>query len=69
MFHRNKDALAVLVVGAALLASTHSAAQPYDLILRNARIVDGTGTPWYRGDVAIKGNFDLTCPGFSGCDK
>ena len=21
------------------------------------------------GDVAIKGQFDLTCPGFSGCDK
>src|SRR6476646_4214333 len=32
-------------------------AQPpaYDLVLRNARIVDGTGSPWYRGDVAIKG--------------
>jgi N-acyl-D-amino-acid deacylase len=32
------------------------AAQPYDLILRNARIVDGTGAPWYRGEVAISGD-------------
>ncbi|HHZ01311.1 MAG TPA: D-aminoacylase [Tissierellia bacterium] len=26
----------------------------YDIILKNARIVDGTGCPWYRGDVCIK---------------
>ena len=29
---------------------------PYDLVLRNGRIVDGTGSPWYRGDVAIRGD-------------
>jgi N-acyl-D-amino-acid deacylase len=28
----------------------------YDLILKNGRIVDGTGSPWYRADVAIKGD-------------
>lgn len=28
----------------------------YDLIVRNGRIVDGTGNPWYLGDVAIRGN-------------
>lgn len=27
----------------------------YDLILRNAKVFDGTGGPWYRADVAIKG--------------
>jgi N-acyl-D-amino-acid deacylase len=26
----------------------------YDLLITNARIVDGTGNPWYRADVAIK---------------
>jgi len=29
---------------------------PYDLVLRNARIVDGTGSPWYRGDLGIRGD-------------
>jgi dihydroorotase/N-acyl-D-amino-acid deacylase len=27
----------------------------YDLIIRNGRIIDGTGSPWYHGDVAIRG--------------
>jgi dihydroorotase/N-acyl-D-amino-acid deacylase len=32
------------------------AAPAYDLILRNARIVDGTGSPWYRGDIGVRGD-------------
>jgi N-acyl-D-amino-acid deacylase len=42
---------------AALLSAASLAAQPgpYDLVIRNGRIVDGTGSPWYAGDVAIRG--------------
>src|SRR4051794_3689015 len=45
---------------AALMACIAGAqAQPgaaFDLVIRNGRIVDGTGSPWYRGDVAIRGD-------------
>ena len=39
--------LALLPLAAALLQAQGGA--PYDLIIRNARIVDGTASPWYRG--------------------
>ena len=26
----------------------------YDFIIKNARIIDGTSAPWFRGSVAVK---------------
>ncbi len=31
-----------------------SAVAPYDLVIRNGRVIDGTGSPWYAGDLAIR---------------
>jgi len=42
---------------AAGCASVPSGARPtYDILITNARIVDGTGNPWYRGSVATVGD-------------
>jgi N-acyl-D-aspartate/D-glutamate deacylase len=30
--------------------------KPYDLVIRQGRIVDGTGNPWFIGDLAIRGD-------------
>lgn len=32
------------------------AAPSYDVLITNGRIVDGTGAPWYRGDIAVAGD-------------
>ena len=28
----------------------------YDLVIRNGKIVDGTGNPWFQGDLAVRGD-------------
>ena len=30
--------------------------QPYDLVIRHGKIVDGTGNPWYHADLAVRGS-------------
>ena len=45
------------LAGVALLAAHALHAQGgYDLIIRNGRVLDGSGNPWYRADVAIRGD-------------
>ena len=39
---------------AATAAGNPSGAAPYDIVIRNGRIIDGTGSPWYSADVAIR---------------
>ena len=48
------SAASIAVLGAGLART--QPADPYDLVIRNARIVDGTANPWYRGDLAIRGD-------------
>ncbi|HSN18822.1 MAG TPA: D-aminoacylase [Gammaproteobacteria bacterium] len=45
------------LVSGLLLAFAATAGNPppdYDLLIKNGHIYDGTGSPWYEGDVAIK---------------
>jgi len=38
-----------------LLSSLAAAAETYDVVILNGRIVDGSGNPWYEADVGIRG--------------
>jgi N-acyl-D-aspartate/D-glutamate deacylase len=38
-----------------LIHSTTAQEAPYDVLIKNGRVVDGTGNPWFAADVAIQG--------------
>ncbi len=59
---RTSHVVIALAISAALLVSATSGllsaqtteARAFDLVISNARIVDGAGNPWFRADVGIK---------------
>ena len=57
MDRRVLGVVAMLYAGlcaAPMAVMAQRAAPAYDLIIRNAHIIDGTGSPWYRGDVGVR---------------
>lgn len=59
--HRNRFFIVLLLC--TLLAATGTPAakagdsdEPYDVVIFNARVIDGTGNPWFYGDVATRGD-------------
>ncbi len=45
-----------IMLSASLISGTPPDAPAVDVLVRGARVVDGTGNPWYVGDVALSGN-------------
>ena len=49
--------LALLFISLTLamaFAADHAADAPFDVVITNGHIIDGTGSPWYSGDVGIR---------------
>jgi N-acyl-D-aspartate/D-glutamate deacylase len=53
---RAAAALALWLVAILAALRVSDAAEPYDLVFENARVADGTGNPWFFGDVAVSGD-------------
>ena len=48
--------LLVIALSLGLVVPALAAQSPtFDLVIRNGRIIDGTGSPWYSGDLGIRG--------------
>ena len=52
-----RPALAILVLLISLLILPRATAQsaPFDIVIAHGRIIDGTGSPWFSGDIGIRG--------------
>ena len=48
--------LATLGMTLLVSCSTMNQSRPVDLKVTNARIIDGTGAPWYRGNIEVRGD-------------
>ncbi len=49
--------VAITLAIASLTAATHAstaAVRPFDIVIRNGHIVDGTGSPWYSADIGVR---------------
>jgi N-acyl-D-amino-acid deacylase len=46
--------VALSAVGAAVLAAQQAPAQPFDLLIQNARVFDGTGNPAFPADIGVR---------------
>jgi N-acyl-D-amino-acid deacylase len=44
----------LLVLSASLSGALRAQGASFDLVIRNGRIIDGTGSPWYSGDLGIR---------------
>ena len=52
---RRTSAILALFVWLSTLPCAFAQSAPFDIVITHGRIVDGTGSPWYSGDIGIRG--------------
>src|SRR5437764_3313371 len=50
----SRVALCLALFQPAIATPAHAANAPFDLVIVHGRIIDGTGSPWYSGDIGIR---------------
>jgi dihydroorotase/N-acyl-D-amino-acid deacylase len=56
MLNKKASLVCLAVLAAASLIAAQTASGPFDVIISNGRVVDGTGAPWFKADVGIVGD-------------
>src|SRR2546429_3867984 len=51
---RSRVALCLALFLPAIATPAHAANAQFDLVIVHGRIIDGTGSPWYSGDIGIR---------------
>jgi len=54
MKHHTRNSLFAIIFFAAVQLAAQSSPAAFDLVITNGHIIDGTGSPWYSGDVGIR---------------
>jgi N-acyl-D-amino-acid deacylase len=45
----------ILIIAGGCTKTTPDGAAPFDVVIENGHVIDGTGSPWYAADVGIRG--------------
>src|SRR5438270_5623304 len=56
ILHRLRFSFLSFAILFCALMAAYGQAPTYDFIISGARVVDGTGSPWFYGDIAIQGD-------------
>jgi dihydroorotase/N-acyl-D-amino-acid deacylase len=53
-FQRWKSALLTMLFFSLMVSRAAAQSAPFDIVITNGRIIDGTGSPWFSGDIGIR---------------
>ena len=49
-----KSAILMMLLSLLMLSRAAAQSAPFDIVITNGRVIDGTGSPWFSGDIGIR---------------